>query len=216
MVVGHLAVGLSAKRLSRNTSLVWFITAANLVDLIWPLFLLIGLERVRIDPGNTAFTPLAFDHYPWTHSLLAAAAWGVAFAVLARAYGVSRLAAMLAGALVMSHWILDLVTHRPDLPLSPWSDRVYGFGLWRSIPATLVVETLLWIAGIMLFLRAVRPRGFQGQIAFWSFVLASTIIWAGGPFSPPPPDVRSLATLASIGWIIVPWAWWIERTTEPR
>lgn len=86
MVVGHLAVGLSAKRLSRNTSLVWFITAANLVDLIWPLFLLIGLERVRIDPGNTAFTPLAFDYYPWTHSLLAGSAWGVAFAVLARTW----------------------------------------------------------------------------------------------------------------------------------
>jgi len=216
MFVGHLALALSGKRISRDTSLVWFMIAANLVDLIWPLFLLAGIERVRIDPGNTAFTPLAFEWYPWTHSLLMGAAWGVALGALARGRSVTRHGALLAGALVVSHWVLDVISHRPDLPIWPWPDGVYGLGLWRSIAATFVVEGLLWIAGLAVFLRTRRPRGVHGQVALWSFVLLSTVLWATGPFSPPPPGERALALFALFGWTIVPWAWWIERTSDPR
>lgn len=215
MFVGHLAVALTGTKLSRPTPLVWFVLAANLVDLIWPIFLLLGLERVRIDPGNTAFTPLAFESYPWTHSLLMGVVWGIALAALARWRGVSSAGAWIVGALVVSHWVLDFVTHRPDLPLFPWPNGVYGLGLWNSIPATLIVEGLLWIAAIAIYLGVRRPRGIQGQIAFWSFVLISTLLWASGPVSPPPPDEHALARFALIGWIIVPWAWWIDRTSDP-
>jgi membrane-bound metal-dependent hydrolase YbcI (DUF457 family) len=190
--------------------------APNFVDLIWPLFLLAGLERVRIDPGNTAFTPLAFDYYPWTHSLLMGVVWGAVLGLAARFRGLSRHAAALVGVLVVSHWFLDLVTHRADLPLSPWSSRTFGLGLWHSIPATLAVEGSLWIAGIVVFLRVYHARGVRGQVAFWSFVITSTLIWVSGPFVAPPPDVHTLALSAAIGWIIVPWAWWIERTTMAR
>ena len=216
MFVGHLGVALAGKRASPATSLVWLIVAANLVDLIWPLFLLAGVERVRIDPGNTAFTPLAFESYPWTHSLLMGIVWGIALGALALGRGVSRAGAWLIGGLVVSHWLLDFVTHRPDLPLWPWPAGRYGLGLWHSMPATFAIEGLLWMAAIALFLGVRRPRGLHGHVAFWSFVLVSTLLWAGGPFSPPPPDPRSLALFALIGWIIVPWAWWIERTSEPR
>ena len=169
MFVGHLAVALAGTKLSlsrakprgRPTSFVWFVMAANFVDLIWPIFLLLGLERVRIDPGNTAFTPFAFESYPWTHSLLMGGVWGIGLAAVARWRGVSSTGASIIGALVLSHWVLDFVTHRADLQLFPWPNGKYGLGLWNSIPATLIVEGLLWIAAIAIYLRVRRARGVQ-------------------------------------------------------
>jgi hypothetical protein len=216
MFVGHLAVALTGTTASRGTSLVWFVAAANLADLIWPLLLLAGLERVRIDPGNTAFTPLAFEWYPWSHSLMMEVAWGLALAWIARACGVAPAAARWIGALVVSHWVLDFITHGPDLPIWPGSDRLYGLGLWRSIPATFIVEGLIWIGALALFLRVRSPRGLNGHLALWSFVVVSTFLWASSPFSPPPPDEHSLALFALLGWSILPWSWWIERTSNPR
>ena len=214
MFVGHLAAAFAAKTATPRTSLVWFVAAANLVDLIWPLMLLVGIERVRIQPGNTAFTPLAFESYPWTHSLLMGVVWAIALAALSRACAVSRSGARLIGALVVSHWVLDFITHRPDLPLWPWPDGVYGLGLWQSIRATFVVESLMWVAGLWLFLRVRRPRGIRGHVALWSFVLVSTAIWASGPFAPPPPSAEAVAWFGVFGWIILPWTWWIERTSR--
>lgn len=216
MFVGHLAMALAGRKASPRTSLVWFVVAANLVDLIWPIFLLVGLERVRIDPGNTAFTPLAFESYPWTHSLLMGVLWGAALAGVARCFGVSARAAALIGAVVASHWVLDFVTHRPDLPLWPWPSGSYGLGLWNFVTATFAIEGLMWLAAIVTFLSARRLRGVQGVVAFWSFVLVSTLLWASGPFSPPPPDARSLAWFALTGWIVVPWSWWIELASDTR
>jgi membrane-bound metal-dependent hydrolase YbcI (DUF457 family) len=216
MFVGHLGLALTGRTASRTTSLVWFVTATTLVDLIWPLLLLAGIERTRVEPGITAFTPLDFVFYPWTHSLLMGIVWGALFGALARWRGVPWRVAGLVGALVVSHWLLDFVTHRPDLPIWPWSNGVYGLGLWQSVAATLVVEGLLWIAAIALFLKARKLRGVRGQIAFWSFVGVSTFLWASGPFSPPPPDERALAMFALMGWSVVPWAWWIERTSDAR
>jgi hypothetical protein len=216
MFVGHLAVAMTGKTASRGTPLVWFVAAANLVDLIWPLLLLAGVERVRIDPGNTAFTPLAFESYPWTHSLLMGAAWGIALAALSRQFGVTPAAARIVAALVVSHWVLDFISHGPDLPLVPWSDTRYGLGLWQSIPATFAVESLMWIVGLALFLRGRRPLGIQGQVALWSFVLVSTALWAFSPFSPPPPSEQAVAWFSLFGWSILPWAVWIERTSAPR
>lgn len=217
MFVGHLALALAGKKIRPATSLAWLMAAVCLVDLIWPVFMLAGIEHARVDPGNTAFTPLAFDSYPWTHSLLMGIVWAVAFAALARAFGVSASGAGLIGVLVVSHWALDLITHRPDLPIWPTTGAaVYGLGLWHSITGTFVVEGALWVVGIMMFLRARRPLKAVARVAFWSFVLLSTFIWISGPFSPPPPDERSLALFALIGWITIPWAWWIERTSTTR
>jgi hypothetical protein len=215
MFVGHLGAALASKRISPATSLVWFVLAANLVDLIWPFFLLAGLERVTVAPGAQPFTPLIFDHYPWTHSLVSGILLGAVLGHLAFMSGVPRPKAAIVALLVPSHWVLDFVTHAPDLPLWPGGPKV-GLGLWDSIPATFAVEGALWLIAIALFLQVRRPRGAMGHVAFWSFVVVSTIMWATGPYSPPPPDERSLAYFALIGWIIVPWAWWIERTSTNR
>src|SRR5688572_27545800 len=123
MFVGHTALALAAKAHRRDLPLAWAVAAAFLLDLLWPVFLLMGIERVRIDPGATAFTPLAFDAYPWTHSLSMAIVWGAIVAALARTHK------LLLGALVVSHWALDLVTHQPDLPLWPGPSPHVGLGL---------------------------------------------------------------------------------------
>ncbi len=142
MFVGHLAVALAAKRVEPRAPLGTLVGAAFAFDLIWPVLLLAGIEMVRIDPGNTAFTPLAFDDYPWSHSLSMAFVWAVAVGRVAAAVLRHARAGLIIGLTVLSHWVLDFFMHRPDLPLWPGGPEV-GLGLWNSIPLTLLVEGLL-------------------------------------------------------------------------
>ena len=213
MFVGHLAVALGAKRASPRTPLAALIAAAFALDLIWPILLLLGLERVRIAPGYTAFTPLAFEHYPWSHSLSMAVVWGV---VLGRAsvFVLKRSAAgLLIGAVIVSHWLLDYVTHAPDLPLWPGGPNV-GLGLWNSVPGTIVVEGALFAGAIAVYLRATRPRGAAGKWSFWSLVALTAAIWISSPWSPPPPSVRAIAMVGLALWLFVPWGSWIEKNRQ--
>src|SRR6478752_7334866 len=163
MFIGHFALGFAAKRAVPRTSLVTLFGAAQLADLAWPLLLAAGAETVRIDPGNTAFTPLDFVSYPYSHSLLLLAVWGIAYGAVYRVATKrnGRTFAVLAG-LVVSHWVLDFVTHRPDMPLYPGGPKV-GLGLWNSTPATLAVEIALYVAGTAVYERATRPRDGIGR-----------------------------------------------------
>lgn len=216
MFVGHLAVAFAGKRVSRTTSLGWLVAAATAADLLWPFFLLLGLEHARIAPGATAVTPLVFESYPWSHSLLMLVAWGFLLAAIARWRGVESRGAWLIAVLVVSHWVLDFVTHAPDMPFWPGASPRVGLALWNSIAATFAVEGALWITCLTLFLRAFRPRNWVGRLAFWSFVLINTLMWASGPWSAPPTSERGLALFALIGWIVVPWAIWIDRSHVAR
>jgi len=206
MFVGHMALALASKRAAPTVSLGWFMAAVTALDLIWPLLLIAGVEHARIVAGAMAFTPLVLDHYPWSHSLLMACVWGLALAGLARWRGIAPRTAWILAALVVSHWVLDFVSHAPDLPLWPGNSPKFGLGLWNSIPGTLVVEGAMWIAGIALYLRGRKPTRWIGPAAFWSLVVISTVMWASGPWSPPPEDAGSLGWFALIGWIVVPWA----------
>ena len=210
MFVGHLAAALAAKRVERRAPLGALVGAAFGLDLIWPLLLLAGIETVRIDPGNTAFTPLAFDHYPWSHSLSMAIVWSIAVGRVAAAALRHTRAGLIIGVTVLSHWLLDVITHRPDLPLWPGGPKV-GLGLWNSIPLTLIVEGSLFAAGLALYLRATRPRDAVGKWAFLALVLLTTAIWVSGPFSPPPPGVTAIAVVGLALWLFPLWASWIER-----
>ncbi|MBK9066350.1 MAG: hypothetical protein IPL76_05610 [Gemmatimonadetes bacterium] len=212
MFVGHLALGFAAKRTCPTTPLPWFIAAVTALDLVWPLFLLAGVEQVQIRPGATAFNPLVFESYPWSHSLVMAVAWGVVLAGLARWRGVDGRALGVLVLLVGSHWVLDVITHVPDLPLWPGPSPRLGLSLWNSLAGTYLVEGLLWVAGLVIYLRCTVTHSRAGRAAFWSFVLLCTGMWAAGPFGPPPPSVTGLAVFALVGWIVVPWAWWIEST----
>jgi hypothetical protein len=204
--VGHFALALAAKRVEPEVSLGWLMAAVSAADLIWPWLLLAGAERVAITPGVTAFTPLTFIAYPWSHSAVMLVLWGLALAGLGRWRGLPARACALLAVLVFSHWLLDVATHVPDMPLWPAaSSPKLGLGLWRSIPATLAVEGAMWVAGLAVYLRGRHPIRWSGPLALWSFVAISTLMWAAGPWSPPPPDPRSLAWFALIGWVVLPW-----------
>lgn len=215
MFVGHLAAALGAKKAEPRVPLGAAVAAAWALDLVWPILLLLGVETARVEPGNTAFTSLAFTSYPWSHSLLMAVAWSLAGAALARAvYGSWRVGWVL-GALVFSHWILDFVVHRPDLPLWPGGPAV-GMGLWHSIPGTIVVEGALLAAGLWLYGRATRPRDRVGRWALVGLVAVTTLIWITQPWAPPPPSMRAVALTGLALWLFVLWGGWIERHRDVR
>ena len=209
MFIGHLAVALGAKRVEPRLPLSAAVAAAFSLDLLWPLFLLLGIETVSIRSGDTAFTNLAFDSYPWSHSLLTAIWWSAVAALLGRmVYRSWRLGVVLA-VLVASHWVLDLVTHRPDLPLWP-GGPLAGFGLWHSIPGTIVAEGLLLGCGVWLYAGATHPLDRTGRWALVCLVVLTGLIWFSQPWSPPPPSARVVAWGALIMWLLPVWARWID------
>jgi len=210
MFVGHLAVAFATKRVAPKVSLGWLVAGVTALDLVWPILVLAGIERVSIVPGATAFTPLIFDYYPWSHSLVMAVVWGILLAGLARAAGVPRSAAPLLVALVVSHWVLDFVSHAADMPLWPGPSPHLGLGLWNSITWTLVIEGAMWVGGIVLYLQSHRFTSGTRRVAFWALVVTSSALWASGPWSPPPPSVTALGWFGLMGWIIIPWAAWAD------
>ena len=192
MFIGHFAVGFALKRAAPRTSLGVFVAAAQFLDLLWPIFLLLGWEHVSIAPGNTAMTPLAFDSYPLSHSLLMAIAWGVLFALAYRLRTRRTTAALLLGLAVVSHWVLDWVTHRPDLPLVPWSQLKVGLGLWNSVPATVLVESALFAAGVWMYVRVTRARDRMGRVNLVDLTSPSlALVYAGNLFGPPSRRTRT-------------------------
>ncbi len=215
MFIGHFAVGFAAKRAAPRTSLATLMVAAQLVDLVWPILLLLGIEAVRIDPGNTAFTPLDFEHYPWTHSLAMVVVWAVAFALAYRLRTGYARGALVVGVLVLSHWVLDWITHRPDLPLAPGAAKV-GLGLWSSRPATMIVEGALFAAGLAVYLWTTRPRSRAGSIGLWGFVALIVLAYLGNLAGGAPPSPRAVAIAGVTSWIFVPWLAWIDRSREVR
>ncbi len=210
MFLGHFGIGFGARAAAPRASLGTLFLAAQFIDLLWPTLLLLGVERVRIEPGATAVTPLAFEHYPVSHSLLAVAAWAL---LLALAYGFlrqDRRGALLVGLAVLSHWLLDAVVHQPDLPLYPGSAVLAGLTLWDSLPATLAVEVPLFLIGVWLYLRATRPRDRIGTWGLGGLVGLLAVIYVGNLFGPPPPDVTAIAWVGQLQWLLVLWAYWVD------
>jgi hypothetical protein len=213
MVVGHVALALAAKRRAPEVSLAWLVAAVLCLDILWPLFVLGGQENFVIIPDGTGFKRLAFTWYPWSHSLLMTAVWSVLAAGTAMAVGAKKETALLIGALVASHWVLDWVTHAPDLPLRPGLEPVrVGLDLWSSTLWTFVVETSLFVAGIWLYLGVTRATDRIGTFALWGFLATFTFVWATVPFSPPPPSEGMIAWTGALGMpVFVAWAGWADR-----
>jgi len=209
MFAGHLGVAFAAKVAEPEARLGVLVAASFGLDLIWPIFLVAGIESVSVAPEATAFTPLRFDSYPWSHSLAMVLGWSVLAWVLVRWFGGSRRVATVVGAVVLSHWVLDFVTHRPDLPLWPGGPEA-GLGLWDSIAGTFIVEGALFLGAVSLYVMTFPARDRRGRIGLWALVGLVTLIWIAGPFSPPPPNEAAVAVVAFAVWILPVWAWRIE------
>lgn len=211
MFLGHYAVALAAKKVAPKVSLGTMVLSAQFIDLLWPMFLLLGYEHVRIVPGNTAVTPLDFYDYPITHSLAGAMAWAIALGMVYFFVRRESRGAWFVGAGVLSHWFLDALVHRPDLPLIPGATTRVGLGLWNSLPATLVVELGMFALGIALYLRSTAARDLVGRYAFWSLVALLTVLCIANLLGPPPPSARALAVVSLGQWLFVGWCFWVDR-----
>jgi hypothetical protein len=214
MFLGHFGVALAAKRVAPLPSLGTTVMAAQWADGIWPVFVLLGLEHAEIRPGITAVTPLDFVSYPYSHSLVADLGWAALFAVV---YGTLRKdwrGALWLAVLVMSHWVLDVVAHRPDMPTWPGGPKL-GAGLWYSVLATMIVEFALFGAGVWLYSRAAVARDRLGNILLGALVITLAVLYVAAVFGPPPPSELALAITGLLGWLFVAWGYWIDRHRAP-
>jgi len=213
MFLGHDAVGFASKRVAPRTSLGILMAAPLLLDLLWPVFLLLGIEKVVVVESPSPFLRLEFVSYPWSHSLVMSVVWGVLFGGgywLVTRYG--RGAVVIAIG-VVSHWVFDWMTHRPDMPLWPGGPKV-GLDLWSSPAATIAIESLLFVAGIAIYLRRTRARDRIGSVACWAFILFLAAAYLASILGPPPPSPKAIAIGALTLWLLPFWAAWFDRHRE--
>lgn len=214
MFIGHFGLAFAAKKIAPKTSLGTFAFATEFVDLLWPICLLLGIEHVTIAPGITRMTPLDFTDYPITHSLLMGAVWalvvgGIYFLLRRYARGAWVLAIG-----VLSHWVLDWVTHRPDLTLYPGSTAKFGLGLCNHWAAEITLEGGLFIAGLIVYLTTTRARDNIGRYVLWSLIALLLLVWISALFAGAPPSAKELAWGSLSIWLTVPWAWWADKHRE--
>lgn len=212
MFVGHFALAFAAKKTLPRVSLGTLFVACQLADLLWPTLLLLGIEIVAIDPGNTALTPFDFVRYPYSHSLVALLGWGV---VLGLGHAVMRRSTLAAAgglaALVVSHWLLDVLTHRPDLPLTLGGTVKVGFGLWNHPALAVTVELGLFAAAVMVYARSTAANKGGGTLGLWILVAFLAIAYGANLLSPPPPSVTAVAWAGQAMWLLVAWGYWLDR-----
>jgi hypothetical protein len=179
------------------------------------MLLIRDIEKVAIEPGNTAFTPLNFLYYPYSHSLLFTFIWAILFGIFYLLVTKDKKTSLLIGVLVLSHWILDYFTHRPDLPLSPWSNEKVGLGLWNNPMATIIIEMIIFIGGALLYIRATNTKNITGIISLWAFIIFMLVIYFLNASGHPPDSVHSIAILGLTQLLLVAWGYWIDANREP-
>jgi len=211
--IGHFAAGFAAKTVAPRASLGTYVGAAVFLDVLWPVFVLLGIETFRIDPGNTAWTPFDFISYPWSHSLAMAILWSAVFGGAHFAIRKDAATAKVLAAVVFSHWVLDWVTHRPDLQLMPGLATRTGLGLWNFVHGTVAVEGALFAGAVWMYARGSQPLDKTGTYAWAAmvFVLAALYVSTAGP----PPKVGQETLVAVMGLLLgavfIPWAASVDR-----
>ena len=214
MFIGHFGTGLAFKSITPQPSLGTLFFAAQFIDLIWPILILLGFERVEIDPGNTVVTPLNFVHYPFSHSFIGVLFWALVFGGIYYLIKRSIKNAIGLGVIVTGHWILDLFTHRPDLPLTPWTETKVGLGLWNSLLGTIVLEGLIFAGGAYLYIACTRAVNKKGSLGLYGLLGFLTAMYIGNLFGPPPPSPKPIAIMGMAQWLLVLWGYWIDRNRE--
>ncbi|HYO97360.1 MAG TPA: hypothetical protein VER33_22770 [Polyangiaceae bacterium] len=214
MFVGHFGLALASKRVTPHLNVGILMLAAQTLDVVWPLLVLSRLEAVSIDPSNTPANPLVFEHYPYSHSLLAALLWGMAFALVARLAKASTREAAVLAALVVSHWALDWLMHVPDLPLGLGAGRKFGLGLWQSVPASIAIELGFLACGAWLYFRQTRARNTAGRVAMPALLLMLGLIQLASFLGPPPPSADAVAISALGMWLFFAIAFWADRQRD--
>ncbi len=213
MFVGHYGASFAAKAIDKSIPLWLLFIAAQLVDVLWAVFVALGVEKVRIVPGFTATNAFDLYYMPFTHSLVGAVGWSLAALLI---YGLVRrsarwLAAALVGGTVLSHWFLDLPVHKPDLPLYDNALKV-GLGLWDYPVITLLLEAALLFAGMYLYFKVTRPVSWAGRYGMVIFGVAILLVQGSVLLGPPPGTANEAAATAMVSYVVLAAAiYWLER-----
>jgi hypothetical protein len=214
MFIGHYGPAYAIKRWKPEILIFILFIAVQLVDVAWAIFVPLGIEKVRIVPGITATNPFDLYYMPYTHSLVAAVVWsvvgGLVYIALRNRTKFTR-SAVAVGAAVFSHWVLDLLVHRPDLPLYDDTAKV-GFGLWNFPSIALMLEVGLVFVGLVLYVTGSDARDRIGRFGPWVFlgflVVAQSLVFFGKP--PETPDELAITAFISY-FLFAALAAWIDR-----
>jgi hypothetical protein len=211
MFIGHFAVGFAAKKIVPKVSLGYLFFACQLLDLIWPALVLMGIETVSVDPSATAQTPLDFSYFPYSHSLLMALVWSALTAALYFFFKRSRRESVVLGLVVFSHWILDWITHRPDLPLTLSDSVKVGLGLWNHVGISLTVELSLFFAGVWVYLKSTERKWSWRLGTLVAFLLVVHLLNVFGPVPQIGTSSSMIAGPALSMWLLVAWGAWADK-----
>lgn len=211
MFIGHISVGFAAKKYAPQTSLGLLIAAPILSDLLWPIFLGLGWEHVRIVPGITRYNAFDLYDYPWSHSLLMCIVCGALFAGIYYAVSRYRAGAIAIWVGVVSHWVLDWITHIPDMPLYPGGGPKLGLALWNHVAATMIVEIMTFLIGLFLYASALHSRDRIGKIGFAAYAIVLLAMFIADRFSSAPPSIRALVIFSLVlEAILLAWPAWFD------
>jgi len=218
MLVGHSAIALAGKRLEPRLSLGILMAAAFLADLLGIVLVLLGVEHWTFNLGGAGVNAVDLDSIAWSHGLVPDVLWA---GLLSGGYFLWRRhvrGAWVLFAAVLSHWILDFVSHKPDMPIAPGMSGRYGLGLWTSLPATLLVEGLLWLIAVAVYVRATRASKRTGVYIFWPVIILLTLAWIGNlTAGRPAGGSLTAAAISSLTFfvLLVAWAYWMDRVRKP-
>lgn len=211
MFIGHFGAGFAGKKIEKSVSLGTYFMAAQWIDLIWPILLLLGIEKAEIKPGISAVTPLEFTYYPFSHSLFGVIVWALLFGMVYFLIKKNSRASITLGLIVVSHWFLDLFVHIPDLPIFPELNIKVGLGLWNSFIASIILEFLVLAVGILLYYKATKPKNKTGTYSLIAIIIVLVGIYISNLFSPPPPSIEAIAYVGNAQWLFVLWGYWIDK-----
>lgn len=225
MLAGHFAVGLTAKRIEPAVSIGTLVLASMIADLLWCIFMIARIEHVQFKPGIGAANYFGASDIVLSHSLLMDGLWA---GLLSSAYFLKRRsprgAWVIFGA-VLGHWLLDWISHRPDMPLAPGVHRYFGLGLWDSIPAAILVEGGFWLLAVIIYAQTTHAKNRIGVYAYWSVVAVLTLAWYNNLAGPPPRDPHTAPVASFLFFsLLVAWAYWMnwlrsepgnDRLTDP-
>jgi LexA-binding, inner membrane-associated putative hydrolase len=203
MLVGHFAVALAGKRIEPRLSLGTLTLAAMLPDLLWPIFTMAGIEYTGLKQGAISDGLDA----PFSHSLLTVPIWAIVFVTIYFMIYKNRRAAVILFLAIFSHWVLDSISGKN--PLAPGTSTYFGLALWRFFVPALIVEGGLWLAALVLYVRATRARNFAGRYIFWLVIVFLTLIWVGNIRSGAPPPSAVAGSLIFF-LLCVAWAYWMN------
>jgi len=214
MFIAHLGVGLAAKPLAPKAPLGVLLASAQALDILCGALMVSGVEQMRVHPGFTVMTPLEFISYPFSHGLFMSIVWSVLAGMLAWRVFRSGKTALVIALLVLSHWVLDWISHAPDLPLLFDASPKVGLGLWNSMIGTLAAEFLIFFGGLALYLRSTHTKDKRG---IWLPILFS-LVFVGifllnqyGPQAPADMPQWQLALPIFLLVLLWPWGNWIDR-----